>query len=157
MVLGVKFFLMLELQIGGLGSDKSIDILRRIDTILSVHPQKAFIMVGINDIANGSKDELFGNYVKIIEELRTNGIEVFVQSTIECSISVCGDMNALIRIHNRLLEDYCIDHGFVFVNINEQLSTKSDGLLPQYTYDGVHLLGKGYYVWAEQIKGILQE
>ena len=141
----------------GLQGDTTESILKRMDTILSVQPKKALIMVGINDINIGfSINEIIKNYVKIIEELRTRGITVVVQSTLECSKTKCKDRLDKLRQLNQKLEEYSVAHNLVFVDINKHLSSVEDGLLSQYsTYDGIHLLGEGYSIWAEQIRDVL--
>jgi len=126
------------------------------DTILSVQPKKALIMIGIMDIYSGlSVNEIINNYVEIIEELRARGITVVVQSTLECSKIECEGRLDKVRQLNQKLEEYSATHNFVFVDINKRLSSSEEGLLSRYSYDGIHLIGKGYSVWAEQISGII--
>jgi len=140
----------------GLTGDKTEDILKRMDNILSVQPKKALIMVGIMDIYSGlSVNEIIKNYVEIIEEIRAKKITVVVQSTLECSKKECEDRLDKVRQLNQKLEEYSTTHNFVFVDINKRLSSIEEGLLSQYSYDGIHLIGKGYSVWAEQISGAI--
>jgi lysophospholipase L1-like esterase len=46
-----EFFPNLKVSNRGVGSDKTSDVLKRIDSIISVTPNTAFIMLGINDIS----------------------------------------------------------------------------------------------------------
>jgi lysophospholipase L1-like esterase len=138
----------------GLSGDTTEAILKRMDSILSVQPKKALIMVGIIDIYSGlSVNEIIKNYVEIIEELRAKGIIVVVQSTLECSKIECEGRLDKVRQLNQKLEEYSANHNFVFVDINKRLSSSEEGLLSRYSYDGIHLIGRGYSVWAEQISG----
>ena len=138
----------------GLTGDTTEGILKRMDTILSVQPKKALIMIGIMDIYSGlSVNEIINNYVEIIEELRAKGITVVVQSTLECSKTECEGRLDKVRQLNQKLEEYSANHNFVFIDINKRLSSSEEGLLSRYSYDGIHLIGKGYSVWAEQISG----
>jgi lysophospholipase L1-like esterase len=138
----------------GLSGDTTEAILKRMDSILSVQPKKALIMVGIIDIYSGlSVNEIIKNYVEIIEELRAKGIIVVVQSTLECSKIECEGRLDKVRQLNQKLEEYSATHNFVFVDINKRLSSSEEGLLSRYSYDGIHLIGRGYSVWAEQISG----
>ena len=140
----------------GLTGDTTEDILKRMDNILSVQPKKALIMVGIMDIYSGlSVNEIIKNYVEIIEEIRAKKITVVVQSTLECSKTECEGRLDKVRQLNQKLEEYSTTHNFVFVDINKRLSSIEEGLLSQYSYDGIHLIGKGYSVWAEQISGAI--
>ena len=142
----------------GVEGDTTEKILQRMDTIFSVKPKSALIMVGFNDISiDISINEIINNYVKIIEELKTNNINVVVQSTLECSRTKCGDKLDKLRQLNQKLEEYSSAHNLVFVDINKLLSSTKEGLLSKYaTYDGIHLTGEGYSVWAEQISNVLK-
>ena len=109
-------------------------------------------MVGINDIYYGkSVETIFGNYTSIVQQLLGKGIKVYIQSTLECSKSVCGDKLEKIRELNARLSAYAEQHTLNYININDGLTTETDGLLKDYTYDGVHLLGSGYLAWSKTI------
>lgn len=152
----------------GVGGDKGTNILARMDTILNVKPSKALIMFGINDFYTDIPVEnIFSNYKKIVTILRNQGVEVLIQSTLECSLPLntedknprrlkCVDILENIRRLNKLLEQYADDRGLSFININANLSSEEKGLLHKYSYDGVHLLGEGYLVWANQIKSYVE-
>ena len=112
----------------GVDGDTTENILKRMDTIFSVKPKIALIMVGFNDISiDISINEIINNYVKIIEELKTNNINVVVQSTLECSRTKCGDKLDKLRQLNQKLEEYSSAHNLVFVDINKLLSSTKEG------------------------------
>jgi lysophospholipase L1-like esterase len=137
----------------GIDGDTTHDILLRMDTILSVLPKKALIMVGINDIHRGaSLDSVFWNYREIVKRLQQAGVIVIIQSTLECSKDVCGDRVYQVRDLNKQLEDFAKGNNIVFLDINADLSNPSDGLLSKYSYDGIHLLASGYVKWSERIR-----
>ena len=137
----------------GISGETAEDILQRMAPIFAVQPKMAFLMVGINDIYDGqSIDSIFGNYVNIVEQLRTRNITVYMQSTIECSIDKCGDRIDKVRELNRRLEAYAVEHGITFIDLNAGLSSESQGLLKDYTYDGMHLSAQGFVQWKAMIK-----
>jgi lysophospholipase L1-like esterase len=136
----------------GIGGDRTIDILQRMDPIFAVNPQKAFLSVGLNDLAFGvGVDQVFVNYVQIVQQLQKRGITVYIQSTIECSRASCGTQLDQVRRLNTKLKGYAQEHHIVYIDLNQNLSSKEGGLLPEYTYDGSHLLGKAYSVWSKAI------
>lgn len=140
----------------GIGGDKTADVLRRIDPIIALKPKKAFLMIGINDVYQSvSIDNIFDNYVKIIGELRSNGVDVYLQSTIECSKSKCGDKLKSVRLLNDKLYMYSLAENLSYIDINNGIVSDEDGLLPEYTYDGIHLLGGGYLKWSQAIAPFL--
>lgn len=141
----------------GIGWDKTNDILLRMGPILAVQPKKAFVMVGINDLAFGrSVPEILENYVKIIDQLQSKNIATYIQSTLECSKTRCGDRLSNIRELNRQLKAYAGQKNITYIDINAGLTSHQDGLLSQYTYDGIHLLATGYSVWRTAISQYIQ-
>ncbi len=67
----------------GIEADTTEKIVNRLDTILTVPPQKVFIMVGINDIGNGVDKKAFQeNYCSIIEMIQESDLEteIYIQS-----------------------------------------------------------------------------
>lgn len=136
----------------GISGDRADDILLRMEPIFSVNAKKAFLMVGINDISSGMTTEtIFENYINIVQQLKRRGVEVYIQSTIECSKSKCGIKLQQVRDLNNKLKAYANEQNITYININTGLATEVDGLLSQYSPDGVHLLGSGYLMWAKTI------
>jgi lysophospholipase L1-like esterase len=141
----------------GVGSDKTYDVLQRMDSIYSVRPSKAFLMIGTNDFSvERSVEAVFSDYVSIVQALQDHKIEVYIQSTLECSVRVCGDRLYKIREFNRELESFAGSEKLIYIDINARMTSESDGLLAPYTYDGVHLLGKGYAEWRSAIASYIE-
>lgn len=141
----------------GVGGDTAEDILRRMETIYSVNPEFAFLMVGINDFYRGfSVDSVFKNYIEIIQNLRERNISVVIQSTFACSVSKCGNRNLKVEELNRRLLDYAVGEGLVYVDVNAVIADEG-GLRVDFTYDGVHLNGLGYRLWVETLTPIVSD
>jgi lysophospholipase L1-like esterase len=148
-----EIFSKVQIANRGIGGDTTDNILSRMDTILSVSPKRALIMVGINDIGrSASLGSVFQNYREIVKRLQQAGVTVIIQSTLECSKDVCGDQVYQVRDLNKQLEDFAKRNNIVFLDINADLSSPSDGLLSKYSYDGFHLLAGGYVKWSEKIR-----
>lgn len=130
---------------------QSVDeMLARLDTVLSVKPKKAFIMGGVNDIYN-SRDvnDISNDYKDIIGILLTHNIEVFVQSTFECSKVSCGARLLKVRELNKLLRQYIEKHdGVTWIDVNQYLSDEN-GLKSEFSADGIHVNIEGYLVWTK--------
>jgi lysophospholipase L1-like esterase len=137
----------------GVSGDTTTKILMRMDTILSGSPKKALIMVGINDFFCGaSVDSVFLNYTEIVKRLQQAGLTVIIQSTLECSKNVRGNRLYQVRDLNKQLEEFASRNNIVFLDINGDLSSPSDGLRSKFSYDGTHLLADGYVKWSEKIR-----
>lgn len=137
----------------GISGDRTDDILQRMDAILAVGAQRAFVMVGFNDFAfNQPVAVSFENYRKIVDRLTEQKVDVYIQSTLECSRAVCGGILDDIRALNELLRAHADKNGLTFIDLNKSLSSAETGLIKQYTYDGIHLLGLGYLQWRRAIE-----
>lgn len=137
----------------GISGETAEDILKRMGPIFAVDPEKAFVMVGINDIYDGqSVDNVFRNYINIVEQLQKAHITVYIQSTIECVIAHCGNRIHKVRALNQGLKAYADDHNIIFIDLNKRLASGQQGLLYDYTYDGIHLRAAGFIQWKEMIK-----
>lgn len=142
----------------GISGDRTEDILRRMDAIFATGAKRAFVMAGFNDFAlNQSVGAAFENYRKIIDQLTERGIDVYIQSTLECSKEVCNGILHDIRALNALLRDYADEKGLTFIDVNNALASPEAGLLKQYTYDGIHLLGSGYGQWRGAIEQYVRD
>jgi lysophospholipase L1-like esterase len=56
---------------------------------------------------------------------------------------------------NAGLKKMAKDRKLTFVDLHSLLKTESDLLNPEYTNDGLHLTGKGYFVWKSAIEKYL--
>jgi lysophospholipase L1-like esterase len=150
------FFPNISVANRGVGGNTTADILRRLDSIVSLKPEYAFIMLGINDIDRGVPLlHIVSRYVAIVKSLRKNGIEVVIQSTIQCQPSECFSKSEIVNELNTSLKEYAKSLNMRFVELG--VLSKKDGLESIHSYDGVHLNGKGYRVWVESISPILSE
>ena len=61
-----------------------------------------------------------------------------------------------MRELNQELRKYASTNNVEYIDINNGLSSETDGLLPEYTYDGIHLSGKGYLVWSRAIRPYIE-
>lgn len=130
-------------------------LLNRIDGLDSLY-EKAFLMIGINDlISEKNLLDIFNNYVALLNKIRDNRIEPIVQSILYITQNNYGIdyiiINNKVKELNHLLEEYCHAHNIEFINLNIKLSENKQ-LLEKNTYDGVHLSGEGYKKWVENIK-----
>lgn len=142
----------------GIGGDRTIDVLNRMGPILATKSKKAFILLGLNDFAYGvSVDQVFSNYIKIIQALQKNRMTVYIQSTLECSRATCGTQDDMVRALNLKLQAYAKENKIVYIDLNKVLAPKNTGLLPIYTYDGSHLSGRGYAQWGALINRLINQ
>lgn len=140
----------------GVGSDTTKGILNRLDEIISSHPEKIFIMVGINDLANQADEkEVISNYLKILNKIQSKSPKtmVYIQSVLPVNNEVYGSLinnNDVVSV-NIKLRSLAEELGYKYVDLYQKLSSDNQ-LIKGYTEDGIHLKGNGYKVWANVIK-----
>ncbi|GAB1452302.1 SGNH/GDSL hydrolase family protein [Draconibacterium sp.] len=149
----------------GISGDVTEGVLFRLDEVIHSKPAKVFLLIGINDLSRGiSKDTVFANICKIAENIRSASpkTKVYIQSIFpvnasfgkfEKHVNKGGDVIFI----NTELRKWCVENGFFYVDLYSQLVTPGTDLLnPEFTNDGLHLLGAGYMKWAEVVKPLLK-
>jgi len=145
----------------GIAGDTSDGILYRLDRVIRIQPAKLFLMIGINDIFQGFPvQEIFNNQLNILESLKIECPNscIFVQSLLPVNESILGanGINQKVNRLNQLLKDYCREAKLEYISLSEHFSAR-DGLNPEYTYDGAHLTGMAYEVWAKLITDYIKK
>ena len=131
----------------GINGDTTEGLLHRLDA-LNPHIQKAYIMIGVNDILMGkSVTKIFSNYVKIINILKSKNITPIVESTLYVVKGTPPLYNKKIKKLNKLLKDYASKNGLKFLDLNAKLAPNGY-LEKRYSLDGLHLNGNGYLIWV---------
>jgi lysophospholipase L1-like esterase len=139
----------------GVNGDRTDGVLNRLSSIMSTKAPKAFVMIGVNDFSiNRDVREVFDDYKKIVGQLQENGMQVYVQSTILAGRGR-GGVNSRILSLNTFLEKFASNSQKVtYIDLNSTLAP-AGVLLPEYTFDSIHLNAKGYSVWKEIITPFL--
>ena len=149
----------------GISGDVTAGVLNRLAEITRSKPAKVFLLIGINDLARGiPEDTVFTNICKIVSIIRLQSpdTKVYIQS-----ILPVNDMYKMFNDHtsktlqimeiNAELHNWCQQSGYVFIDLFNRFKNSSGNLMnPKYTNDGLHLLGKGYQLWAEIIRAYLK-
>lgn len=138
----------------GVGGDTVQGVGMRLPAILAVKPRKVFLMVGVNDaLFRNPADKILAHYVEVIDALRAAGVDVYVQSTLECHDgAVCtAETRDRIRTLNRALRTAAASRDLTFIDLNATMSD-AGGLKPAYSWDGLHLNGEGYRAWRDVLR-----
>ncbi len=136
----------------GIYGDTTAGVIARLDSILATKAEKAFIMVGLNDLSRGlSVPEVYANYEKIVMSLKENGISPYIQSTILGGERKADVNLKLVELNQSLQKLASESEDFIFIDLNSRL-TKNGILDPRFSKDQVHLNGDGYAVWQEILR-----
>lgn len=135
----------------GISGDTTQGVIDRLYTISS-SVKKAYLMIGVNDIMrNFDFEEIYSNYIKIIESLKAKNIEVVVQATLYIGEKRKKDFNEKIEELNRRLKSYTTKHSIKFIDLNPILAPNRV-LLEKFSQDSLHLNSKAYEIWVNEIK-----
>ena len=136
---------------------KTTDVLNQMDAAIALRPKKAFLMIGINDLLNlAPVDQVYDGIVAIVRRLQAAGIPVVMLATLECSRKTCVQAVDWVRELDRKLKAFALTEKIPFIDLNPRLTDPQSGLLPEYTWDGLHLQEAAYVIWADAIRPYLR-
>lgn len=140
-----------KVQNRGISGDTTDGVIDRLNSV-SKGIKQVFIMIGVNDIMRGREvDEIFANYLKIIQTLKDKNIKVYIQSTLYIGESRKENFNSKVEELDKRLEKYASENQITFINLNPIFAPQKV-LKKEFTSDDLHLNGSAYNLWAEQIR-----
>ena len=135
----------------GVSSDTTAMVVERLDSVISLQPERVFIMLGNNDLSLGlSLRTTHDNYLRIIGQLNSSDIDVVVQSTLLTDIGNIKLNAAISKLNDKLKEFSTSTDKVYFLDLNVVLAP-AGYLEARYSLDGVHLNASGYQVWKNQL------
>ena len=139
----------------GISGDTTDGVLERLNP-MGKNIEKVFIMIGVNDIMRGkSVDEIYSNYLKIIQFFKEKKIKIHIQSTLYIGESRKADFNPKVEELNKRLEKYASENKITFINLNP-IFAPNKVLKKEFTFDDLHLNGSAYKLWSQEIKLFLK-
>lgn len=142
----------------GIIGDTTEGILSRINQLTQSKPQKIFLMIGINDLFNNIEtNKILDNYQKIIKAITDNSpkTKVYIENILpfnsELDKTIRPINNKDILNLNNSLKNLSNNSNIFYINLYSLFLDSSGQLDQQYTIDGIHLNGKGYMIWKNEI------
>ncbi|NQU84352.1 MAG: hypothetical protein HQ541_01200 [Mariniphaga sp.] len=144
----------------GIGGDVSFGILDRLDDVIARKPQKVFLLIGINDLAQHIPDEVIAeNCKKIVERIQKESPEtnVYMQSVLPVNPNLPRfpknyDLQEQVIATNKYLKKVAKKIKCPYIDIFSVFLNEEKLLNPKYTREGLHLNAEGYKVWVEFLK-----
>jgi len=118
-------------------------------------PDFIFLMTGINNIAMEQYD-ITGPYREIVRNLSTwyKKSKVVIQSILPVALEWIS--NNAIKETNRHLEQIAREFSVEYLDVYSLfIDSKGNSKSEYFQDDGVHLSGKGYDVWANEVERFL--
>lgn len=144
----------------GISGDTTLGLLERQGEVIALRPRQVFLMIGTNDLCfNRPLEKVVENYDRILTRFQSESPEtqVFVQSILPFNDQMYPSnglrKNSNIRELNQAIRRLADKHGYVYLDLTAAFTGPGGSLLPQYTYDGLHLNESAYLVWQKQIDG----
>lgn len=145
-----------ELNICNMGcsGDTLEDMSERASQIEYVHPERIFLMGGINSLKNNNVDESITIYKEMLNVIKNNNdtSTVYIQSVLPISQKqekkYCK--NDTIRKFNEQLKKLADEFDVTYIDLYS-LYEINGYMNEEMTYDGVHLTYEAYVLWAEKI------
>lgn len=138
----------------GIGTDVTEGLYNRIDEVISHHPHKIFIMIGINDMQKKIPiDKSMKYYEMIISEIQHKLPEciIYVQSVLPTKKV---DLVKIEDFNNRL-RDLSARRGVVYIDLYSRFLIDGEPNDEFLSSDKIHLNGSGYKIWIDSVKGYM--
>ena len=131
----------------------------RLEPILKGQPRKIFIMGGVNDISHGvSADSIVSAMTQVVTtvQARCPKTEIYVQSMLPFNNDVrlwklLKGREQVVVDGNKGLESMCQRLGVTFINLYPLFVGENGKMKPEYTNDGLHLMGGAYLIWRDAL------
>lgn len=148
-----RFFNRDNVKNRGIGGDITEGVINRIDEICYYKPEAVFILIGINDLFNGTitNEEIVSNILKMVRLLNENspGSRVYVQTVLPTANT--GMVPRITDVNKRLTAEIKSAR-YRIINLHSLFADEADLMKDEYTYDGTHLNAEGYEVWTNYVK-----
>jgi lysophospholipase L1-like esterase len=149
----------------GVAGDFCKQIIARSNEIIQAKPKKIFIEMGANDVLNGiGSDSVVSDFKLFCEKIKSSSpnTAVYLQSMLpvyagkDNTLHSTKKCNKAIRYINEKVKGYASQKGITFIPLFEKFE-KNGCLNSELSRDGVHLLGKGYDLWAKELLPYINE
>jgi lysophospholipase L1-like esterase len=143
----------------GIVGDLSEGLVKRIDNIAKLKPEKLFIEIGINDIIEKiSLDDICDNYRKLIKKVQAQSpqTKIYIQSNLPVIINRPSfltddkDVNNRVIKQNENLKKIAKEFNLTYIDIHSAF-IKYPNLNELFVPDGIHLTPTAYNLWKNAV------
>lgn len=125
------------------------------DVLLEKEFGKIYLMVGINECGIGTPETFFKRYQEVVENIREIQPDalIFLQANLMVTEAKSQSeqviTNENIAARNELIATLANQKDIFYIDINESSLCEDGALIPDYTWDQVHIKAQYYTVWKE--------
>ena len=144
----------------GISGDVTNGVLARLDEVTQSRPQIVFLLIGINDLADGIKPEQIVENIQLIVKkirLKSPKTRIYLQSLLPVNPDLgmfpshTKKSEEVLAVNIRL-KKLAKKFGLTYVDLYSRFVTVEGKLNPRLTNDGLHLTGEGYVVWKKAVE-----
>lgn len=116
---------------------------------------KIYLMVGINECGYGTPESFYELYRDVVEDIRKLQPEalIFIEGNLlvtqSKSDSNTGITNENITSRNALIATLANQQDTFYIDINQSSLCSDGALLPEFTWDQVHIKAQYYEIWKD--------
>ena len=130
-----------------------------------IHPEKIFVMIGLNDPVAQDPDKSLTYVRKVIETLKEKlpetDVYFFSETPVTANygkVKMRPKYQEQLDVYNARMKDTCISCGGFFVDIADVFKDETGYLKREYSSDNVcHLSEEGVAVWIQALKDYARE
>ena len=142
----------------GINGDKINGVMQRLNSIVATKPSKIFLLIGINDLDEEKPiNEVVSAYTILVSQIKENQPEtkLFLQSLLPTDNRERLKNHKIIQF-NEQIKAIAQDFGLNYIDLFTPFANEANKLNPTFTFDGLHLNGKGYLVWKKEIEELVR-
>jgi len=118
---------------------------------------KIYLMVGINECGTGTPESFFERYREVVNDIRKlqpNAL-IFIQGNLFVTQSKSEESDSInnenIAARNALIATLANQKDIFYIDVNESSLCEEGALVPDYTWDQVHIKAQYYPVWKDYL------
>lgn len=149
----------------GIGGQTTPQMLVRFrQDVVALKPRVVVILAGTNDIAGNTGpstlEMIMDNIASMAEIARANKISVVICSVLpayEYPWRKGLEPNIKIPALNAMIKTYCDTHDCIYLDYFSAMADAQNGMIAEYTTDGVHCTSKGYDVMESLVQPAIKK
>lgn len=125
------------------------------DVLAETQFAKIYLMVGINECGTGTPESFCERYRDVVEDIRRLQPEalIFIQGNLFVTRKKSDDNDSItnenISARNNLIATLANQKDIFYIDINESSLCEEGALVPDYTWDQVHVKAQYYPIWKD--------
>ena len=152
-----------NVQNRGISGDITFGVLQRLNEVTDEHPEKVFILIGINDISRNIPDSvILANYYKMVERIKRESpqTKIYFQTLLPVNNEFTQfkshyNKDKHISWLNEQIKKLGPEEKITVIDLYPHFLDDQKKLNKKYTLDGLHPNAEGYKVWAAILKKYL--